>query len=82
MNKPQDPTAQDHITHRMTREEFVTARLGALRIAHRELDEEIHTLVERQIARPLELQRLKKQKLILKDEIARLEDEITPDIIA
>lgn len=82
MNKPQDPTAQDHITHRMTREEFVIARLGALRIAHRELDEEILTIIENRSSGPLELQRLKKQKLMLKDEIIRLEDEITPDIIA
>lgn len=82
MNKPQDPTTQDHISHKMTREEFVHARLGALRIAHRELDEEIQELIERQTSRPLALQRLKKQKLMLKDEIARLQDEATPDIIA
>jgi hypothetical protein len=58
------------------------ARLAALRTEHRALDDRIAALAETVFADQLELRRLKKRKLALRDEIARLEDEITPDIIA
>ena len=68
--------------HEMTHEEIVRARLAALRCEHRDLDEAITALSAQQLTSSLTLQRLKKQKLVLKDRIARLEDELTPDIIA
>ena len=68
--------------HEMSHEEIVRARLAALRCEHRDLDEAITTLSAQQLTSSLTLQRLKKQKLVLKDRIARLEDELTPDIIA
>jgi len=58
------------------------ARLAALRIEHRDLDVAIDAL--RSMAAPdqLQLARLKKRKLRLKDEIAALQDIAIPDIIA
>ena len=44
--------------------------------------EAIAALATQSLTHSLTLQRLKKQKLALKDRIARIEDELTPDIIA
>ena len=57
-------------------------QLEELRDQHRELDGVIARLAEEAAGNPIELQRLKKRKLMLKDQIAALEDEILPDIIA
>lgn len=58
-------------------------KLEELRRRHRSLDEAIGALEAMAASRDsLDLRRLKKQKLALKDEISRLEDELTPDIIA
>ena len=56
-------------------------RLHELRSEHRDLDTVIARL-EGDIADQLQVQRLKKRKLKLKDEIAWLESRIVPDIIA
>jgi len=53
-----------------------------LKAQHRRLDEEINALTEHGAADQLELARLKKRKLMLKDEIQVLNDRIVPDIIA
>ncbi len=53
-----------------------------LKAEHRRLDEEINALREQGAADQLELARLKKRKLLLKDEIQILNDRIVPDIIA
>lgn len=57
-------------------------RLTTLRAAHRALDDRIRQLIEEGNASLLELQRLKKQKLALKDHITFIENERLPDIIA
>lgn len=57
-------------------------KLAELRAAHRALDDQITRLIDRGGADQLELQRLKKRKLALKDRIARLESARIPDIIA
>ncbi len=62
--------------------EVKRVRLQVLVREHRDLDDAISALQERGTADPLALRRLKKQKLSLKDRIAVLEDQITPDIIA
>jgi hypothetical protein len=62
--------------------EAVKARLEALKIEHRDLDEVISRLVEKPPYDQLQLQRLKKRKLVLKDLIAKLESQLLPDIIA
>ena len=56
--------------------------LEVLRREHRDLDDAIAALQESRRADQLRLRRLKKQKLALKDKITRLEDQLTPDIIA
>jgi hypothetical protein len=53
-----------------------------LKAEHRRLDDEINGLIELGAADQLELARLKKRKLLLKDEIQVLNDRIIPDIIA
>jgi hypothetical protein len=58
------------------------ARLAALKTEHRTLDFAIEALSADPLADQLELRRMKKRKLSLRDEIARLEDELFPDIIA
>ncbi|MBK4217337.1 DUF465 domain-containing protein [Paracoccus caeni] len=68
--------------HEMSHDEIIRSKLTALRCEHRDLDEAISALASQQLTSSVALQRLKKQKLVLKDQIARLEDEITPDIIA
>jgi len=49
---------------------------------HRDLDDIINHLQEQKTINLLQIQRLKKRKLILKDRIANLKDRIEPDIIA
>ncbi len=56
--------------------------LRALREAHRRLDEEIEMLRAAPQADQLEIARLKKRKLRLRDEIARAVDAAIPDLIA
>ena len=53
-----------------------------LKAEHRRLDQEIEALRERGGGDQLEIARLKKRKLMLKDEIQVLNDRIVPDIIA
>ncbi|HET6469088.1 MAG TPA: DUF465 domain-containing protein [Geminicoccaceae bacterium] len=60
----------------------IDTRLATLRAAHRALDERISQLLLEGSQDQLELQRLKKQKLALKDRIAHLESDRIPDIIA
>ena len=49
---------------------------------HRDLDEIIHRLQDQKTINLLQIQRLKKRKLLLKDKITILKDKIEPDIIA
>ncbi|MEM9383542.1 MAG: YdcH family protein [Pseudomonadota bacterium] len=58
------------------------AKLKELRLAHRRLDEEIEEAAESPATDQLELRRLKKRKLQLKDMIAHLESELIPDLNA
>jgi hypothetical protein len=57
-------------------------RLEILRIEHRDLDSAIAALFETGSTDQLQLARLKKRKLRLRDEISMLEDQMIPDIIA
>ena len=60
----------------------IKARLEALKSEHRDLDDVIDRLIEKPPFDQLQLQRLKKRKLGLKDQILRLESQLIPDIIA
>ena len=63
-------------------QEVLRVKLEVLKREHRDLDEAIAALEDRGTADQLSLRRLKKQKLMLKDRIARIQDILTPDIIA
>ena len=65
----------------MTPDEM-TKRLAALRQTHRDLDAAIDALAAREVPDQLQLARLKRQKLRLRDEIEWLEERLIPDIIA
>ena len=60
----------------------IEARITALEIEHHDLDDVITRLSERPSQDQLQLRRLKKRKLFLKDSIARLRDRLIPDILA
>lgn len=66
----------------MDQNDLLLAELGELRRQHRALDEDLAGLAEAALADQLRIRRLKKKKLQLKDDIARLEDKLYPDIIA
>jgi len=57
-------------------------RIAELKQVHRDLDEAIQEIEERGLADQLKLRRLKKQKLMLKDQIARLQSMLIPDMDA
>tara|TARA_B110001454_G_scaffold214648_1_gene234775 strand:+ start:2036 stop:2233 length:198 start_codon:yes stop_codon:yes gene_type:complete len=62
--------------------EEIMRRIELLRQEHRDLDSAIMALIESGARDQLQLARLKKRKLLLRDEIAMLEDQLIPDIIA
>ncbi len=68
---PQDPSQQ-----------AIEMKLNNLLLAHRDLDDVIARLAENQPVDQLQMQRLKKRKLALKDEIIKLKAVLIPDIIA
>lgn len=60
----------------------IRQRIAELRVEHRDLDEAIASLATEPAADQLRLRRLKKRKLLLKDTIAWLEDQLIPDLDA
>jgi len=62
--------------------ETVRRRLEGLKQEHRDLDDVIARITEAGPFDQLQMQRLKKRKLVLKDQITKLESELHPDIIA
>lgn len=62
--------------------EALRRKLAELRSEHRDLDEVIARMIEKAPYDQLQMRRLKKRKLLLKDEIAKLESRLLPDIIA
>jgi hypothetical protein len=75
---PERPTME------LTQEEIelIQKRLEALKIEHRDLDDVIKRLSYDQKLDELQMQRLKKRKLLLKDQISTLERQLVPDISA
>lgn len=63
-------------------EEEMRKRLEALRLEHRDLDVAIDALTLNGAPDQLQVARLKKRKLLLRDQITMLEDYLIPDIIA
>ncbi len=58
------------------------AEVERVRLEHHDLEAAIEALLAVGGVDQLQIQRLKKRKLVLRDRLQRLEDEITPDIIA
>ena len=62
--------------------EVLRQRIDQLHVEHRDLDDVISRLSQNPVQDQLQLQRLKKRKLFLKDQITLLERQLTPDIPA
>ena len=62
--------------------EAIKQKLAALKSEHRDLDDVIQQMAQSGTANQLQIQRLKKRKLALKDLITKLESKLLPDIIA
>lgn len=77
-----EPLAEmTNVPEQMDPDEVLRIKLEALKREHHDLDVAIEALQDRGTD-PLSVKRLKKQKLMLKDKIAAIEDRLTPDIIA
>jgi hypothetical protein len=63
-------------------DEGLRARIAALRQEHLDLGDAVEALLAMPRPDQLQIARLKKKKLVLRDEVTRLEDQLTPDIIA
>ncbi len=63
-------------------DEMLRIKLEVLRREHRDLDEAVRAMEATGRPDQLSLRRLKKQKLALKDQIVKIEDQLIPDIIA
>jgi hypothetical protein len=66
----------------MKTNDVLRVELEVFRREHRDLDEAIAALTATGTADQLTVRRFKKQKLLLKDKIAAIEDRLTPDITA
>ena len=66
----------------MADQDFIRRKLEELRSEHRDLDDVIEQVAGVPSFDPLKLQRLKKRKLDIKDQIVKLESRLLPDIIA
>lgn len=62
--------------------EAIKRRIMDLRMEHRDLDEAITAMSERPYVDQLQMRRLKKRKLVLRDMIAKLESQLIPDLDA
>ncbi|MGE5500558.1 MAG: YdcH family protein [Ignavibacteriales bacterium] len=63
-------------------EAILRAELAELRQEHQDLDDAIEALAARTVVDQLQIARLKRKKLALRDAIQKIEDQLTPDIIA
>lgn len=72
----------DFITNMTMDEDEIAEKIRELIVQHRDLDMAIEALIESGKSDVIQIQRLKKQKLYLRDRIARMENDMLPDIIA
>ncbi len=63
-------------------QEAIKLKLMELRVEHRDLDEAIQRMLEAPYVDQLQLTRLKKRKLVLKDMMTKLESQLIPDLNA
>ena len=74
------PDQERRLTEEEERE--IRQKLAGLLVEHRDLDNAIDALARANPGNTMGIQRLKKRKLALKDQISKLEDRLLPDIIA
>ncbi len=67
---------------RVMNDDGIRQQLEILRIEHRDMDAAISALQEKPMLDQLQIARLKRKKLGLKDRIMQMEDQLVPDIIA
>ncbi|WP_051948764.1 YdcH family protein [Methylosinus sp. PW1] len=65
-----------------TERDAIRLEVERLRLEHKDLEDAIDALLAVGAVDQLQIQRLKKRKLLLRDRVAFLEDQLTPDIIA
>jgi len=70
------------VSEEMNEQEKLKERLTQLKAEHRDLDDAISALSQRATPDMIQIQRLKKRKLVIRDEITRMESKLLPDIIA
>ena len=75
MRRPKDPMTDSD-------QETIREKLAELQSEHRDLDDVIARITGDGPFDQLQVRRLKKRKLLLKDQISQLESELLPDIIA
>ncbi len=66
----------------MNEQDELKERVAEMRAEHRDLDDAIQALSQRVVPDMIQIQRLKKRKLFLRDEIIKIESKLLPDIIA
>ena len=70
------------VTATMENAEEIRRRISELNLEHRDLDRAIEALEHNPLHDELQLKRLKKRKLMLKDQITRMESQLIPDLNA
>ena len=72
------------MSERLTEEELnsIRKRVVELKVEHRDLDDAIEVMIATGAFEELKIKRMKRRKLQLKDDIARLENTLIPDILA
>jgi len=66
----------------MDEKESLKRKLALLQEEHRELDTMIENMLREPVANQLAIQRLKKRKLLIRDQIVKINSQLLPDIIA
>ena len=79
--RPPDMRETDAPEKELSKDELMTL-LATLRAEHRAIDNEIEASAETGVMDMLKIKRMKKVKLSIKDKIAFIENQLTPDIIA
>jgi hypothetical protein len=79
---PTRPSSKPAVAMNDEEERTLREQLARLQQEHRDLDAAIAALASSPGSDLIQVQRLKKRKLVLRDTIRRIEDQLTPDIIA
>jgi hypothetical protein len=77
-----DATGAENVPDVAANDEALQMKIRELEEEHRDLDQAIHSMEERMPYDRLTIGRMKKRKLVLKDQIEELRDRLFPDIIA